>query len=79
MEYKKLGKSELKVSRIALGGWQFGGHRGNLSDKKTIKTIIDKALDNGINFIDTAEGYGQGYSEAIIGEIIKESKCEGSL
>ncbi len=79
MEYKKLGKSDLEVSRIALGGWQFCGSSGNLRDKKTIKSIINKSLDSGINFIDTAESYGDGYSESVIGEALKERGNRGEV
>jgi len=72
MEYSMLGKSDLRVSRIALGGWQFGSQAWGLRDSEVIKEIIKAALDNGINFIDTAEGYGDGFSEKIIGETIRE-------
>lgn len=70
MEYMELGKSDLKVSRIGLGTLQFGP--AWIGDKKIMKKVIDSALDNGINFIDTAERYGLGISESVIGEAIKE-------
>jgi len=72
MEYRKLGKSDLKVSRIGLGGMQFGSAGIGIHDKKKMKEIINHALDNGVNFIDTAEIYGRGISESVIGETIKE-------
>lgn len=72
MEYKKFGKSDLRVSRICLGGWQFGQRPWGVTDKEIIRKIVNLALDNGINFIDTAEGYGEGFSEEIIGDIIRE-------
>ena len=72
MEYKKLGKSDLKVSRIGLGTWQFGSPGWLFTDKEAMKKVLNYALDNGINFIDTAEVYGNGISETVIGEVIKE-------
>lgn len=74
MDYIKIGKSDLKVSVIGLGTWQFGskgwGYGSEYGKKEAIK-IINKALELGINFIDTAEVYGDGLSEEIIGEAIK--------
>ena len=67
MNYKNLGKSGLKVSRICLGTNNFGGQ---LSEKTSIE-IINKAFDSGINLIDTANTYTGGKSEEIIGRAIK--------
>ena len=72
MEFGRLGKSDLKVSRVGLGGWQFGSRPWGLTDKELIKEIVNTALDLGINLIDTAEGYGEGFSERVIGEAIRE-------
>ena len=72
MEYRKLGKSDLKVSRIGLGTWQFGTKGWRFLDKEEMKKVLNKAIDEGINFIDTAEVYGGGVSETVIGEVIKE-------
>jgi len=72
MEYARLGKSNLKVSRLGLGGWQFGKEPWGLTDKDVIRKIINTAIDLGINFIDTAESYGEGFSERVIGEVIRE-------
>lgn len=70
MEYVELGKSDLKVSRIGLGTLQFAP--AWIGDKEVMKSVANSALDNGINFIDTAERYGLGISETIIGDTIKE-------
>ena len=64
MEYRRLGNSGLRVSEIGLGGNNFGGR----ADKEISIEIIDHALEIGINFIDTAEMYGQGRSEEIVGQ-----------
>ena len=53
MDYREIGKSELKVSEIGLGTNAFGGR----ADEQTSISIINAALELGINFIDTAEGY----------------------
>jgi aryl-alcohol dehydrogenase-like predicted oxidoreductase len=72
MNYVKLGKSDLRVSKVGLGALQFGTQGYGISDKEEMKKIINRSLDLGINFIDTAEGYGNGTSERVIGEVLKE-------
>ena len=71
MEYCRIGKSDLKVSRIGLGAWQFSEAWGVL-DYNLAKRIIAKALELGINFIDTAMVYGRGKSEEFVGKALKE-------
>ena len=76
MKYSKLGNSNLEVSRICLGCMGFGEatkgiHSWTLS-KEESKEIIKYALDNGINFFDTAMGYQNGTSEEFLGSAIKE-------
>ncbi|UCD92407.1 MAG: aldo/keto reductase [Methanobacteriota archaeon] len=70
MECVELGKSDLKVSRIGLGAMQFAP--AWIGDKEMMKKVLACALDNGINFIDTAERYGLGMSETVIGETIMD-------
>ncbi|MFC1978198.1 aldo/keto reductase [Chloroflexota bacterium] len=72
MDYRGLGKSGLKVSEIGLGTNTFGGR----ADEQTSISIINEALELGINFIDTAETYTQGRSEEIIGKAIKGKRPE---
>lgn len=67
MNYRSLGKSGLKVSTIGLGTNQFGGK----VDERGTKNIIHAALDLGINFIDTADIYKKGRSEAFIGNALE--------
>lgn len=76
MEYTKLGKTDLNVSRLCLGTMGFGAsnvgqHTWTLDEEKS-KETIKRALDLGINFIDTAIGYSNGTSEQYIGRAIKE-------
>jgi len=72
MKYRNLGKSGLEVSRICLGTNNFGGQ---VNEETSIK-IVDKALDCGINIIDTANVYTGGKSERIIGRAVKGRREE---
>jgi len=72
MNYRNLGKSGLKVSQICLGTNNFGGQ---ISEQTSIK-IVNKALDCGINVIDTANVYTGGKSEEIIGKAVKGRRDE---
>lgn len=74
MEYLKLGKSELNVSRIALGTWAIGGSNWDNYNEEQAKKAIEVSVDMGINFIDTAPAYGGGRAEELIGEIIKDKR-----
>ncbi|HEY55078.1 MAG TPA: aldo/keto reductase [Dehalococcoidia bacterium] len=71
MEYHRLGKSELNVSVIGLGTWAIGGFFWGPTDEKEAIAAIQKAIDSGINLIDTAPIYGDGHSEETIGKAIK--------
>lgn len=71
MKYRRLGKTELKVSEIGFGAWAIGSHWGPQEESESIKAL-HKALDLGVNFIDTAAGYGEGKSERIIAKVLKE-------
>jgi len=70
MEYRNLGKSGLKVSEIGLGTNQFGGK----VDQAGTNSILDAAIDFGINFIDTADIYQKGRSEEFIGEALRSRR-----
>lgn len=74
MEYVRLGDTSLKVSTVGLGCWQFGAREwgwGREYGKAQAIATINRALELGINLIDTAELYGWGVSEQIIGEAIR--------
>ncbi len=68
MKYRKLGSSDLEVSEISLGTWLTTGVG---IEKEIAIACIDRAFDLGINFIDTANAYGRGASESVIGEALK--------
>ena len=71
MKYRKLGKTGFKVSEISLGTWQVGGKWGSTFDEKNAIQVINKALDNGVNFIDTADVYSNGLSETAVGKVVR--------
>ncbi len=68
MEYKRLGKSGLQVSRLSFGSWlTFGKQVGDT----TAEDLMKLAYDNGVNFFDNAEAYAGGRSEEVMGEVLK--------
>jgi aryl-alcohol dehydrogenase-like predicted oxidoreductase len=76
MKYRKLGKSGIKVSEISLGTWQVGGKWGSGFDDALAEHIINEAIDAGVNFIDTADVYEAGASEAAVGRVVKSRSEE---
>jgi len=72
MEYRNLGRSGLKVSQMALGTNAFGTR----ADEATSIRIVHAALDAGINLVDTADMYGNGESERIIGKAIRDRRSQ---
>lgn len=72
MKYRKFGRLEWLVSEIGFGAWAIGGKGwGPQGDSESVKAL-HKALDLGCNFIDTAQGYGDGHSERLIERVLKE-------
>jgi aryl-alcohol dehydrogenase-like predicted oxidoreductase len=74
MEYRPLGRTGVSVSQLCLGAMMFGAF-GNPDHEDAIK-VIHKALDAGINFIDTADGYSAGESEEILGQALSDGRRE---
>src|SRR5262245_28354550 len=74
MQYASLGQSNLKVSRIALGTMGIGSPswREWVLDEAASRPIVARALELGINFIDTCDFYSSGQSESIVGRLIKQ-------
>ncbi len=73
MKQRALGSSDLQVSQVGLGCWQFGGDFGPIGAAK-VHQIIDQALASGVNFFDTADVYGAGASESYLGEHLVDLK-----
>ncbi len=78
MRYRQLGRSGLFVSEICLGTMTFGGAAGGIwaaigdLDQKQVNGVMGKALESGVNFIDTADVYSQGLSERLVGQSLKD-------
>ena len=70
MRYRSFGRTGWQVSEIGFGAWQIGGEWGNVDDADSIDTLL-YAYEKGINFVDTAELYGKGRSEEVIGKSLK--------
>jgi len=73
MKYRILGKTGFEVSEISLGTWQVGGRWGSKFDHALAESIIREAIDNGVNFLDTADVYSDGESEKAVGKAVRES------
>lgn len=71
MEYRELGTTGYRVSAVSFGAWAIGGSWGVVSDEES-RAALHRALDLGVNFIDTADVYGDGRSERIIREVLRE-------
>ncbi|MFH1009312.1 MAG: aldo/keto reductase [Candidatus Latescibacterota bacterium] len=72
MDYRKLGKSDLEISRIGFGCWAMANDAqwGPIDEEEAIRTV-HMALSEGVNFFDTAEAYGNGHSEEVLGRALK--------
>lgn len=73
MKYRKFGKTGFEVSEVGFGAWAIGGSWGKQDDRDSLEAL-ETAIEKGVNFIDTAAGYGDGKSERIIGEFLKNRK-----
>ncbi|MCS5491791.1 aldo/keto reductase [Algoriphagus limi] len=72
MNYRRLGKTGWNVSEVSLGTWQVGGGWGKPFDPQTASEILHGAFDRGVNFVDTADVYDAGLSEAAVGKAVRE-------
>jgi aryl-alcohol dehydrogenase-like predicted oxidoreductase len=75
MEYRTLGRTGWKVSDIGLGAWAIGSAWGAVDDRESL-AALHQAVDSGVNFIDTADVYGMGLSERLVGQLRRERKEE---
>lgn len=71
MKYRKLGRTGWDISEVSFGAWAIGGTWGTVDDKESLEAL-NKAIDMGVNFIDTADVYGDGKSEQLISKLRKE-------
>ncbi len=75
MQYRKLGRTGWQVSSISFGAWAIGGSWGTVEDREFF-TALQKAVDLGVNFFDTADVYGDGRSERLLAALKRERKEE---
>jgi aryl-alcohol dehydrogenase-like predicted oxidoreductase len=71
MKYRALGRTGWNVSEVSFGAWAIGGSWGDVSDADSLKAL-HRAIDRGVNFIDTADVYGDGRSERLIAQLKAE-------
>ena len=71
MEYRNLGETGIRVSEISLGTWALGGEWGTVGEEDAY-AALNRAVDLGVNFLDTADVYGDGRSEKLIGRLLKD-------
>jgi len=76
MEYRTLGRTGWKISSISYGAWAIGGDAWGKTDDTESMRSLHRAVDLGVNFIDTADVYGDGHSERLIGRLRRERKEE---
>src|ERR1700730_11029621 len=71
MKYRALGRTGWNISEIGFGAWGIGGGDWGTTDDKASLAALHKAIDLGVNFIDTADVYGDGHSEQLIAQVRK--------
>jgi aryl-alcohol dehydrogenase-like predicted oxidoreductase len=72
MKYRRLGRTGIEVSEIGFGAWGIGGAMWKGAEDKESLRALHAAIDGGVNFIDTALVYGNGHSEQLVGEVVRE-------
>src|SRR5213596_585395 len=75
MNYRELGRTGFKVSEISFGAWAIGNDWGKTDDAESL-AALNRAVDLGVNFFDTADVYGDGRSEKLLAELKRERKEE---
>ncbi|MEX1130176.1 MAG: aldo/keto reductase [Vicinamibacterales bacterium] len=71
MDYRQLGRTDMQVSAISFGAWAIGGSWGPIDDEVSMRAL-HAAIDEGVNFIDTADVYGDGRSERLVARLKRE-------
>ena len=75
MQYRALGRTGWQVSTVSFGAWAIGGSWGSVDDQESL-AALHKAIECGVNLIDTADVYGDGHSERLVAQVLKERKDE---
>ncbi len=76
MDYRDLGRTGWQISTIGFGAWAIGGDAWGKTDDATSLATIHAAIDAGVNFIDTADVYGDGHSERLIAQVLRDRPGE---
>ena len=76
MEYVKLGRTPMEISRITFGCWEMGGAQWEFTDDENNIKAVNKALELGVTSFDTAEAYGNGHSEEVLGKALAGRRSE---
>ncbi len=71
MQYRELGRTDWQVSEISFGAWAIGGAWGSVDDADSL-AALHRAIDLGVNFIDTADVYGDGRSERLVAQVLRD-------
>jgi aryl-alcohol dehydrogenase-like predicted oxidoreductase len=79
MNKRQLGDTKIEIGEIGLGAWQIGGGSWGTVDKNEALRMVERSLELGSNFIDTAPGYGGGKSEELVGEALKGKRAQAIL
>ena len=74
MKYTKFGNTDINVSSLSFGCWELGGTQWELTSDEINLKVLQTAFDQGITSFDTAEGYGHGHSEEIVGQALKNCR-----
>src|ERR1035438_862061 len=72
MHHRKLGRTDLRVSEVGYGAWGIGGTGWVGADDDESLKALRRAIDLGLNFVDTALAYGDGHSERLVGQVVRE-------
>ena len=75
MQYRAFGRTGWQVSTVSFGAWAIGGSWGSVDDQESL-AALRRAIECGVNFIDTADVYGDGHSERLVAQVLKERKEE---
>lgn len=73
MQYRPLGRTGWNVSTVSFGAWAIGGAWGTVDDKESL-AALERAIDLGVNFIDTADVYGDGRSERLVADVLRRRR-----
>ncbi|MFN3485481.1 MAG: aldo/keto reductase, partial [Planctomycetota bacterium] len=74
MNYRTLGRTGLRVSEIGFGAWGIGGKQWLGASDDESERALERAIDLGLNFIDTALAYGDGHSERVVGRVVRRRR-----